>query len=134
MLIAKNQNAISNRSIINILFLLLFQTRDMAEIIGKVLMIKDVPVSISHAGLTYKERKEAVEKLRNGNCTVAVATNVLARGIDIPNVRAIMNYELPFLPQLNTADTMRYLYRMGRGSRFGNVQHKYANSIHAAMS
>lgn len=104
----------------NLFYLFLtYQTRDMAETIGKFLSIKGIPVSISHAGLSYEKRKEAIEDVRSGNCTVAVTTNVLARGIDVPNVRAVMNFELPQYCQFNTADTKRYWYRIGRASRFG---------------
>lgn len=91
----------------------------MAETVGKFLGIKGLPVAIFHAGMSYKERKETLENIRSGKCTVAVTTNVLERGIDIPNVRAVMNFELPKHCELNTADTKRYYHRIGRSSRFG---------------
>lgn len=86
---------------------------------GKFLSIKGIPVEIFHAGMDYKDRKASYNKFRGGNGTVGVTTNVLERGIDIPNVRAVMNFELPTYCELNTADIKRYWYRIGRASRFG---------------
>lgn len=91
----------------------------MAEIVGKVLAIKGTSVSICHAGMTYEDRMNAIDDFSGGRCTVAVATNVLARGIDIPNARVVVNFEMPEHSELKTADTKRYWYRIGRASRFG---------------
>lgn len=95
------------------------QTRDMVETVGKFLGIKGIPVTMFHAGMSYTDRKRALENFRNGNSTVGVTTNVLERGIDIPNVRAVLNFELPVCCESNIADTKRYWYRIGRASRFG---------------
>lgn len=92
----------------------------MAEIVGKFLGIKGINVSISHAGMSFPERKKAIESIQNGESSVAVCTNVLARGIDIPKVRVVLNFELPRYNDRGTADTKRYLYRIGRASRFGS--------------
>lgn len=91
----------------------------MVQVVGSFLGIKGISVTMFHAGMNYTERKDAFENFRSGNSTVGVTTNVLERGIDIPNVRAVMNFELPVNCETNTADTKRYWYRIGRASRFG---------------
>lgn len=91
----------------------------MVETVGKFLGIKGVPVTMFHAGMSYVQRKRALENFRSGNSTIGVTTNVLERGIDILNVRAVINFELPVYCDSNSADTKRYWYRIGRASRFG---------------
>lgn len=91
----------------------------MVEAIATFLGIKGISVTTFHAGMSYKERKDALDNFRSGNGTVGVTTNVLERGIDIPNIRAVMNYELPVNCETNAADAKRYWYRTGRVTRFG---------------
>jgi len=51
---------------------------------------------------------------RSGQCSVLVATAVAARGLDIPNVKHVINYDLP-------NDIDEYVHRIGRTGRVGNV-------------
>jgi len=58
------------------------------------------------------KRNEAIKRLTDGRVNVLVATDVAARGIDIPDVSHVFNFDLP-----RTADT--YLHRIGRTGRAG---------------
>jgi superfamily II DNA/RNA helicase len=58
---------------------------------------------------------------RSGKSKVLIATNALARGVDIPAVAAVVNYDLPVerVGQKSVADPSTYLHRIGRCGRFG---------------
>lgn len=56
----------------------------------------------------------ALADFRSGRCPVLVATSVAARGLDIPDVQHVINYDLP-----NSID--EYVHRIGRTGRCGNV-------------
>jgi len=70
--------------------------------------------TISHAcfsgGMEQKDRERALIKFRNGSSQVLVATDLAARGIDIPEMKYIVHYELPRLEE-------EFIHRNGRTAR-----------------
>lgn len=66
-----------------------------------------------HGGLTQVQRDRAISSLKSGRVKVLVATDVAARGLDLPGVAHVINYELP-----NNAED--YTHRIGRTGRIGN--------------
>jgi len=81
------------------------------------------PVSKLHGELTPGERDTAMREFREGNSKVLITTNVLARGVDVPSVAVVVNYDLPTERMGNTGrvagDCATYVHRIGRCSRFG---------------
>jgi ATP-dependent RNA helicase DDX3X len=67
-----------------------------------------------HGGLSQAVRDRALSDFRSGRTAVLVATDVAARGLDLPGVDHVINYELP----LNAED---YVHRIGRTGRIGNT-------------
>jgi ATP-dependent RNA helicase DbpA len=65
-----------------------------------------------HGDLDQNERTEALVRFGNGSASVLVATDVAARGLDIDDVDAVFNYELPGQPDV-------YVHRIGRTARAG---------------
>ncbi len=63
-----------------------------------------------HSDKLQEERVETMKNFRSGDLKVLVATDVSARGIDIPNVEFVINYDLP-----DTAEN--YVHRVGRTGR-----------------
>lgn len=61
-----------------------------------------------------RERELALADFRSGKCPVMVATSVAARGLDIPDVQHVVNFDLP-----NNID--EYVHRIGRTGRCGNI-------------
>ena len=59
-------------------------------------------------------RNDAFEKFRSGQVPILVATDVAARGLDIPNVEFVINYSFP----LTVSD---YVHRIGRTGRAGKT-------------
>lgn len=62
--------------------------------------------------MKQEERKRTVERLRQGKITILIATDVAARGLDIPSISHVINYDFP-----NTPET--YVHRIGRTGRAG---------------
>jgi ATP-dependent RNA helicase len=58
------------------------------------------------------ERKKRMDDFRNGNVRILVATDILARGIDVQTVSVVINYEMP-------PNRENYFHRIGRCGRFG---------------
>ena len=65
-----------------------------------------------HGNKSQGQRQRAIDALRSGAIKVLVATDVAARGLDIPDVRFVYNYDLPNVPE-------NYVHRIGRTARAG---------------
>ncbi|WP_298364397.1 DEAD/DEAH box helicase [uncultured Lutibacter sp.] len=66
-----------------------------------------------HGDKTQNDREKALEKFKNGDINILIATDVAARGIDINNLDAVINFDIP-----NISET--YIHRIGRTGRAGN--------------
>ena len=72
-------------------------------------------------GIEQKERDQIIDRFRKTEITSLISTNVLARGIDVPEVDLVINYDVPFYSDygFRIADTANFLHRVGRTGRFG---------------
>jgi ATP-dependent RNA helicase RhlE len=84
------------------------------EIVGRYLTEYGYQVEFVHGGLSQGHRNRVVREFRAGDLDVLVATDLLARGIDIPHVKAVINFELPF-------ESEDFLHRIGRTARAGRT-------------
>uniref|UniRef100_A0A0K0E0H1 RNA helicase n=1 Tax=Strongyloides stercoralis TaxID=6248 RepID=A0A0K0E0H1_STRER len=83
---------------------------DLAYVLGR----QGYDVVAIHGDLKQIERERHLESFRSGQTPILVATAVAARGLDIPNVKHVINYDLP-------NDVDEYVHRIGRTGRCGNV-------------
>ncbi|MCB2410899.1 DEAD/DEAH box helicase [Hymenobacter lucidus] len=67
-----------------------------------------------HGDMGQQQRQNTLDKFRKGTLEILVATDVAARGIDVENVEAVVNYDLP-------ADEEYYVHRIGRTGRAGKL-------------
>ncbi|WP_347312764.1 DEAD/DEAH box helicase [Defluviimonas sp. SAOS-178_SWC] len=67
-----------------------------------------------HGNKSQGQRERTLQAFRNGDLKILVATDVAARGIDIPDVRHVYNYDLPNVPE-------NYVHRIGRTARAGKA-------------
>ncbi len=84
--------------------------RDAVKRIGKLLAKNDIPNSTFHGGLLQTERERALVKFRNGSTTLLITTDLASRGLDIPEIKNVIHYQLP-----NTEDA--FIHRNGRTAR-----------------
>jgi ATP-dependent RNA helicase DeaD len=87
-------------------------TRKMVDELNIKLQARGYLSDAIHGGLNQNQRDRVMNKFRNGIIEILVATDVAARGIDVDNVEAIFNYDLP-------QDTDYYVHRIGRTGRAG---------------
>ena len=86
--------------------------RRRADALLQFLSEMDFTVSTIHSELTHDEREDVMRAFREGQARVLIATDVLARGIDVYQVNLVINYDLP-------RDLASYIHRVGRSGRFG---------------
>ena len=96
------------------LTLIFVETKRMADALSDFLINQRFPATSIHGDRTQRERERALEMFRSGRCPILVATAVAARGLDIPNVTHVVNYDLP-------TDIDDYVHRIGRTGRAGNT-------------
>jgi len=73
---------------------------------------RDFTCSAIHSELSQEERDTVMTKFKDGSARVLIATDVLARGIDVQQVNLVLNFDLP-------KDKASYIHRVGRSGRFG---------------
>lgn len=71
------------------------QTKKQAHQIHILLGMLGLKVAELHGNLTQPQRLEALDKFKNKEVDVLVATDVAARGLDIPGVKTVINYAMP---------------------------------------
>ncbi|RMX76734.1 hypothetical protein D0868_16718, partial [Hortaea werneckii] len=96
------------------LTLIFVETKRMADTLSDFLINQGFPATSIHGDRTQRERERALDMFRSARCPILVATAVAARGLDIPNVRHVVNYDLP-------TDIDDYVHRIGRTGRAGNT-------------
>lgn len=81
------------------------------EWLEKNLKENNFPITTIHSNMTQAERDEIIKEFRDGKTRLLLTTDLLSRGIDIPQVNMVINYDLP--PNKET-----YIHRIGRCGRF----------------
>ncbi|MEQ9259335.1 MAG: DEAD/DEAH box helicase [Roseovarius sp.] len=94
------------------LTLVFSRTKHGAEKMMKQLVADGYNAASIHGNKSQGQRDRAIREFRDGTVTVLVATDVAARGIDIPGVAYVVNYDLPEVPD-------NYVHRIGRTARAG---------------
>lgn len=84
--------------------------REAVERIGELLKINKIPVGIFHGTLKQEHRERELTKLRNGSTNILIATDLAARGIDIPAIKNVIHYQIPLKEDA-------FIHRNGRTAR-----------------
>lgn len=92
-------------------------TKSFTEELGGILKSKGISVGVLHGDLEQKHRTRTLRQLREGTISVLVATDVAARGIDIPTIDYVINFDLP----TNAEDYIHRIGRTGRASAKGTA-------------
>ncbi|KAJ5768562.1 ATP-dependent RNA helicase eIF4A [Penicillium manginii] len=87
-------------------------TRRKVDWLTDKLTARDFTVSAMHGDMEQGQRDVIMKEFRSGSSRVLIATDLLARGIDVQQVSLVINYDLP-------ANRENYIHRIGRGGRFG---------------
>ncbi len=88
------------------------KTKRGADQLAEKLRRQDLSADSIHGDLKQRQRDRAILHFRNSKTKIMVATDVAARGLDIPHIRHVINYDLPQCPE-------DYIHRIGRTARAG---------------
>ncbi len=86
------------------------RTKARADYVAHCLNRKKIECGVLHSDLTQAARDKAMQDFRDGKLTILVATDLAARGLDVPEVSHVINYDVP-----EHADD--YVHRIGRTGR-----------------
>ncbi|MDO8735835.1 MAG: DEAD/DEAH box helicase [Thermoleophilia bacterium] len=89
------------------------RTKHRADRVCRTLSRKGIKGVAIHSNRTQSQRQQALDGFKNGKYRVLVATDIVARGIDVDNISHVINFDLP-----NKAED--YVHRIGRTARAGN--------------
>jgi ATP-dependent RNA helicase RhlE len=103
------------------------RTKHGAEKLVKLLVHWGFAAAAIHGNKSQGQRERALAAFRAGEIRVLVATDVAARGLDIPLVRQVYNYDLPNVPD-------QYVHRIGRTARAGAAGRAVAFCAPAEMA
>ena len=82
-------------------------TQARASSLAEQLVLNSVPnVDCLHAGMSRKEREDAIVRMRKGESWVMITTEVMARGMDFKGVRGVINFDFP-------TSVQSYIHRIG---------------------
>ena len=82
------------------------------NILSEKLRSKQFVVSAIHSDMDVRERNEVFRGFKNGVSRILVATDILARGIDVQSISFVINYDIPRNKEC-------YIHRIGRSGRYG---------------
>jgi ATP-dependent RNA helicase DeaD len=89
------------------------KTKRGADQLADKLRRQDLSADSIHGDLKQRQRDRAILHFRNSKTRIMVATDIAARGLDIPHIRHVINYDLPQCPE-------DYIHRIGRTARAGS--------------
>lgn len=87
-------------------------TRRKVETLSNEMMQRNFTVSQIHGDMSPAERNDVMRSFRSGSSRILIATDIIARGIDIQQVSLVINYDIP-------RDKENYIHRIGRSGRHG---------------
>ncbi len=90
------------------------RTKIATEELAQKLEARGIAAAALNGDMTQGLRERVIEQLKNGQLDIVVATDVAARGIDVPRVTHVVNYDIPY-------DTEAYVHRIGRTGRAGRT-------------
>ncbi len=91
--------------------LVFVSTKHLADVLfEEVSPVYGEAVGVIHSNKAQKHRFDSVDKFQSGECRILIATDIIARGLDVAEVTHVINFDLPETPQ-------NYIHRIGRTGR-----------------
>jgi ATP-dependent RNA helicase RhlE len=88
------------------------RTKRGADKIARKLVAEGIGAEAIHGNKSQSQRVRTLAAFKNGKTLVLIATDIAARGIDVPGIELVVNYDLPNVPE-------SYVHRIGRTARAG---------------
>ena len=96
-------------------------TKNFAERLHNTLRKAGLGSNIMFSKMSKEERDETMQKFRDQNINVLICTDLVSRGVDVPEAELVINFDVPTqnVKGKPIADVQTYLHRIGRAGRFG---------------
>jgi ATP-dependent RNA helicase DeaD len=94
--------------------LIFVRTKTATVDLAEKLEARGYEAAALNGDMTQGLREQVVERLKSGSLDIVVATDVAARGLDVPRISHVINYDVPY-------DTESYVHRIGRTGRAGRT-------------
>lgn len=88
------------------------RTQSRTDRLATKLGRQKLPATALHGGLTQGQRRRSLQLFASGKCPILVATDIAGRGIDVPGINYVINFDMP-------ANREDYIHRIGRTGRNG---------------
>jgi superfamily II DNA/RNA helicase len=88
------------------------RTQEDVDWLVRMLKQRGMPADAIHGGLSQGERNTVMQSFRDGKLKILVSTNLTSRGIDVPDIAHVINYDCP-------EQVEEYVHRIGRTARMG---------------
>ncbi|KAI0124745.1 P-loop containing nucleoside triphosphate hydrolase protein [Xylariales sp. AK1849] len=115
---------IKKRALLDLLFslepgriIIFVNNKRTADELDDYLFQNKMPCTSMHADRTQREREDSMRAFRHGKTPILVTTGVSARGIDVKNIKHVINYDLP---SMDHGGITEYIHRIGRTARIGH--------------
>ena len=98
-------------------------TKAFAESVHQMMRKNGYKSMLIFGDMSAEERDETIRKFKNCEISVIITTNMLARGIDVPEIEIVINFDVPQTRDSagnKVGDPETYLHRIGRTGRFGS--------------
>ncbi|MEC8325861.1 MAG: DEAD/DEAH box helicase [Pseudoalteromonas spongiae] len=102
------------------------RTRNDTLTLAEHLVNKGFKAAALNGDMQQQDRERIVDQLKNGRIHILIATDVVARGLDVPRISHVINYDLPF-------DSESYVHRIGRTGRAGREGEAILFASHREM-
>ncbi|MCX5942915.1 MAG: DEAD/DEAH box helicase [Cyanobacteria bacterium] len=90
------------------------RTKAITVAVAESLEAKGYDVAVLNGDVAQSQRERTIDRLKSGQVSVLVATDVAARGLDVERITLVVNYDIPF-------DSEAYVHRIGRTGRAGRT-------------
>ena len=94
------------------------RTRRRAGWVAQALRRNEITVSLLHGDRSQRSRNEALAAFADGDADVLVATDVAARGLHVPRIKTVVNYDVPLMPE-------DFVHRIGRAGHGGGMAESF---------
>ena len=87
-------------------------SKKKCDILEEMFRKEDFTIESIHGGMPQEQRDQIMKNFRSAKTRILLSTDLIARGIDVPSISLVINYDLP-------VDKSQYIHRVGRTGRYG---------------
>lgn len=100
------------RSVVVAQSIIFVNSKNKCDYLEKKFTDNDFTIKSLHGGMEQRDRDQIMSEFRQGKIRILISTDLTARGIDVPSINLVINYDMP-------KENAQYIHRVGRAGRYG---------------